>query len=233
MATHRSTFHGAPPLCTSHLNTFLDGRSAVATYAHSSGTAATSHLNSRPLPPSISPPSSLFQAAHFSALCQPPSLRLGPSPRRATPPSPHQAVLPPRPAADGAVTADMFLLVVSCFVRAVHCAPPLTGVDDGAQAVAGGPGVGLLGGGGSGFGPEHLGEVAKLSRLAADIFRRVKERGCRGVAVGGGRGGGRRAFVLRVPATAACLSECERAELGVFLSWCFLFSRRALRTLRR
>lgn len=64
----------------------------------------------------------------------------------------------------------MFLLVVSCFVRAVHCAPPLGGVDDG--AAAGAPGVKLIGGeGGSGFGPEHLGEVAKLSKLAADIFR--------------------------------------------------------------
>lgn len=44
-----------------------------------------------------------------------------------------------------------------------------------------GPGgaVGLLAGGegdeggATGFGPEHLGEVAKLTRLAADIFRRV------------------------------------------------------------
>lgn len=55
-------------------------------------------------------------------------------------------------------------------------APPLggSGFGDGAP---GDPGVGLLGGegeaGGMGFGPEHLGEVAKLTRLAADIFRRV------------------------------------------------------------
>lgn len=125
-------------------------------------------------PPSLLPLPLLPQAAHFSALCQPPSLRLGPSPRRATPPPPHEVVRPPRPAADGAVTADMFLLVVSCFVRAVHCAPPLDGGQE--QGAAGGPGVRLLGGeggGGLGFGPEHLGEVAKLSRLAADIFRRV------------------------------------------------------------
>lgn len=122
--------------------------------------SSTKHLWQPPFPCIYTP-----QAAHFTGLCRPPSLRLGPSPRRATPPAPHTVVLPPRPAADGAVSADMFLLVVSCFIRAVHCAPPLG--EEGWVVVAGDEGEPS----GKGFGPEHLGEVDALSRVAADIFR--------------------------------------------------------------
>lgn len=115
--------------------------------------------------------STFFQAAHFSSLCQPPSLNLGPSPLRATPPKPLEIVLPPRPPADGAVSADMLLLVVSCFVRAAHCTPPLI-----PAAIVGEEGWGLVEGeageeGGIGFGPEHLGEVDALSKLTADVFK--------------------------------------------------------------
>lgn len=85
----------------------------------------------------------------------------------------------------------MFLLVVSCFIRAVHCAPPLERetewvmVEGEAVAVEGERG-GDEGGRGKGFGPEHLREVDALTRVASDIFRWA---GKRVLMMNGGEGG--------------------------------------------
>lgn len=116
------------------------------------------------------------QAARFTGLRQPPSLRQGPSPRRADPPAPHDVVQSPCPSADGAVSADMFLLVAFCFVKAGHCGPPLetewTMIDNGDLGDTGDGGQHMEAEG-IGFGPEDLGEVDRLSRLTAAIYRCV------------------------------------------------------------
>lgn len=113
------------------------------------------------------------QAARFSGLCYPPSLHAGPSPRRAPPPAPNHVVQQPRPPPDGAVSADIFVGVVTCFVRAVHCTPPLAVGDGEWVLVENGEAEDGDGerGEGIGFGPEHLGEVDGLSRLASTIYR--------------------------------------------------------------